>query len=165
MGARNPSMIPRYARLQRRVNALETGAHPMGRGIEIYETIPKTIMTDESGAVLAPLTSGNLTWAPWYSKRSGNVLLGGAVTGYMNDLPIQGEKYSTLPPGLRPAMDLEIVRMALTNDGMFAVVGRPVVVRIATSGEIRFFNSFGISDEDEGGISTLHLDGIAFPTA
>src|SRR5688500_1941940 len=97
--------------LIRRVRNLETGVHPtQAAGPDFVASVDKTAMDWEEGPELAPLTSGNLAWTPWYAKRAGNVMFGGIIRAtYVYELPEGGEVYATLPVGVRPVVQLDIV--------------------------------------------------------
>jgi hypothetical protein len=161
-----PDFVRSHDDVLRRVRNLETGVHPSGVDVTIYADVARTVLTDES-SLFSPTTSGALSLGPYYQKRAGSVSIAGQVTGTIRDIPAGGEKYGTLPVGVRPAQEETFVKMALiiSADGT-TVSYHPVLIKVKTNGELLIVNEFGIASPLETrNDSQVFLAGIVYPAA
>jgi hypothetical protein len=141
---RNPDYLKRHLDVRDRVRNLETGVHFLGSELRYYDTIFPTNINLLASASWKLYESGVFSWPPKWQRRTGLVILSGAVqlkVGVSN--PPADQQIATLPVEARPlvAMTIQVTsetspyrtRIKVAEDGTLrlladGLVGTEVIV-------------------------------------
>lgn len=157
-----PDLLDVIARLQARITALETGAHPLPTVLTVNPNFPKTVFPDES-TVFNHASSGSFIWWPFIRKSSGVVSLSGSWSGDMSLVDQTGvtpERLSTLPQACWPDATLSPSCTIIKPDNSATRCQLQIDGEEGDDpGALVIFNSPGL---DVSGYHRIILDGITW---
>ena len=104
--ARGPDYLRLHANVRNRVRNLETGVHPTGSHTDYYDTYPPTNFSVPSGSAWHSYSSGVTDYPPRWQRRTGLVMLSGAVELDSGASVPASDQIGTLPPEARPLQEL-----------------------------------------------------------
>lgn len=151
--ARGPDYLRHHVNVRQRVRNLETGVHPTGSRVNYYDTYGPTNISIDSGSAYHSYTSGIIEAPPRWQRRTGIVMLSGALEIDSGASVPTDEKVASLPPEARPLQTVTIPVAASLDPWR-------VRIRATKSGELRVLcpDSMAASD-GSGNPLAIYLDG------
>jgi hypothetical protein len=149
--ARGPDYLKLHANVANRVRNLETGVHPTGSGLSYYDTIPPTTFSIRGGSSWHAHTVFPNDFPPRWQRRTGIVMLSGAVEldSGAGTVPAE-DQIATLPAEARPLLSL-VMQVSADSPPYRARI------RITPGGDL-----FVLGDELDVAGAVVRLDGATW---
>jgi hypothetical protein len=110
---RNPDYLKRHLDVRDRVRNLETGVHFLGGELRYYDTISPTDIEILAAADWHSMDAFNNFYPARWQRRTGLIMLSGAVVLEAGKTVPEQQKIATLPPEARP---MQTVRIQVSTD-------------------------------------------------
>lgn len=155
MSARDRDFIDRVDRNGRRINAIETGAHPVGLGLSFGASLALTDLPKDSAAWTTQTFLGVTAYFARIKKRLSIVQFHGILSGALHTVGPGGLKVSHVPAGCAPASDATF----------FVAIDRaPYFTRLVVkeNRDVILYNTPAFTTPDSGGTDLVHLDNVNY---